>query len=105
MKHTRLRVVADNTVRPAADGAVAPVRDARADFLAFAARVRYWFAFALMVLGAPFRLVAAIGCFGVAAGRAFFDAIFKIVIGTIGLTLIVMVGYGLLRVILHPLFR
>ncbi len=105
MKHARLRVVADNTVRPTADASAAPIRDARADFLAFAARVRYWFAFALMVLGAPFRLAAAVGRFSVAAGRAFFDAIFKIVIGTIGLTLIVLVGYGMLRVILHPLFR
>lgn len=108
MKVAHLRLVADNTERPADNGRPDPgaaKAKALADFEALAVRARYWFALALMILGAPFRFVAAVARFAVAAGRAFFDAIFKIVIGTIGLALIVIVGYGLLRVVLHPLFH
>ena len=108
MKVAHLRLVADNTDRRAErarpEGGAAKAK-AHADFEALAVRARYWFALALMILGAPFRFVAAVARFAVAAGRAFFDAIFKIAIGTIGLTLIVVVGYGLLRVVLHPLFH
>lgn len=105
MKHGHLRIVTDNSHRPAAVAAVPPVIPARVRFATFIARIRYWFAFALVVIAAPFRFMAAIGRFCVATGQAIFDAIFKIIIGTIGFTLLVMVGYGLLRVILHPLFR
>lgn len=108
MKLAHLRLVAGNAERPADNGRPDPgaaKAKALADFEALAVRARYWFALALMSLGAPFRFVADVARFAFAAGRAFFGAIFKIVIGTIGLTLIVIVCYGLLRVVLHPLFH
>ena len=101
MKRATLHLVADNTVvRPTGARAAAAV-----DYAALAARARYWAAMALLIIGAPFRFVRAVCRAVVATGRGFMRGIVSLALGTIGLALIVCVGYGLLRVLLHPLFR
>lgn len=104
MNTKHLRVVADNT-RDTPPARFTPEDVAHVDFRILAMRVRYWAAFALLVLGAPFRLVAAVCRIVVATGRGLIEAIFKTVLGIIGLAFIVIVAYGLLHVVLHPLFR
>lgn len=110
MKRAHLQLVANNvgsarvrTVRGAAANNAA-AEAAHVDFQALAAKSRHWFAVALLILGAPFRLVAAVGRMAVATGRGFFTLVYRVVMGTIGLAMIGIVGYGLLRVLLHPLF-
>lgn len=102
MRRAHLHLVADNSPRQAER--IAPAAAANIDFRALAARARYWFAMLGLVLGAPFRFLAAVGRICFATGMGFFVAIFRLVIGTIGVALIAVVGYGLLRVLLHPLF-
>ncbi|ENZ74888.1 MULTISPECIES: hypothetical protein [Pseudomonadota] len=104
MSSKHLRIVADNT-RDAAPLRITPEDVAHVDFKILAMRARYWTAFALHVLGMPFRLVAWICKFAVATGRGLIETGFKLVLGIIGLGFILVVGYGLLHVVLHPLFR
>lgn len=104
MSSKHLRVVADNT-RDSAPVRITPEDVAHVDFKILAMRVRYWTAFALHVLGMPFRLIAWVGKLAVATGRGLIETTFKLALGIIGLGFIGIVGYALLRLVLHPLFR
>ncbi|PLX76750.1 MAG: hypothetical protein C0607_03550 [Azoarcus sp.] len=103
MKRAHLHLVADNSPREAER--LAPAAAAEIDFRALAVRARYWFAMLGLILGAPFRFLAAVGRICFATGLGFFVAIFRLFLGTIGIALIAIVGYGLLRVIFYPFFH
>ena len=103
MKRGDLHLVTGNL--PRESERLAPAVAAEIDFHALAYRARYWFAMLRFILWAPFRFVTAAARIAVATGRGFFVSIFLLFLGTVGLTLIVFVSYGILRVILNPLFH
>lgn len=103
MKRAHLHLVADNSLHEA--DRLSPAVAAEIDFRALAVRVRYWLAMLGLILGAPFRFVAAVGRICFATGLGFFVAIYRLFLGTIGVALIVVIGYGLIRVLFHPFFH
>ena len=53
----------------------------------------------------PFRITTSIVRFGVSVGEGFFRAIYKIIIGGIGLGMLAFFCFGLIRVVFYPLFH
>jgi hypothetical protein len=59
----------------------------------------------IFIICAPFRFVSAVCRGSVAVGEWLFITSIKTIIGLCGIAFIVFFCYGMLRVILHPLFK
>lgn len=103
MKPNHLRVVTDNA--PRVQRAVTPTVAAQIDFQLLLARGRYSLTMIGLILMLPFRFVATVGRIAVATGVGFLQGVVKLALGILGLALIGMVCFGLIRVIFHPLFH
>lgn len=101
MKRDHLHLVVNNTFNKD----VSSTAKAKINLYDFLIKARNILALVGVVLRAPFRLLVATSRLSVKTGRGFFTAMYYIFLGTIGITLITVIGYGVFRVILYPLFH
>jgi len=59
----------------------------------------------VLIICAPFRLIAALGRTSVAFGGWLFTASINMIIGLFGIGFVVFFFYGMARVMFHPLFH
>jgi hypothetical protein len=107
MKRVQLRLVADNTGRVAVpfggvDRAAAPPP---IDYRSAMRRVQQVFATLAAIGLAPFRALAWLVNTGAAIGLGFFRGLLKMVLAVFGLTIALVVLYGLAHVVLWPMFH
>jgi len=102
MKNAHLRLVANN----AHNAVSAPDAPEHAvDVKAMLVRLGAALAVLVAIGAAPFRLVAFLGRLFVSTGLGFFQTVYRLFLGMVGVALIGVVGYGLVRILLYPAFH
>lgn len=66
--------------------------------------IRNWIVFMGWLIMMPFRLIGTVTNIAAAVGRGLLRWTIQLCFGLIGIAFIGMVGFGLIRVIFHPLF-
>jgi hypothetical protein len=102
MNQNRLRLVVDNAARPRRP---VPLPIMRVDFRRLFGQVKHVARVAWMILIFPIRVVTGACRIAVATGRGFLRGIVGLALGLLGLAIICMVCFALIRVVFHPLFH